>query len=179
MRYTYEWVCVISDRVTFGIDSALITWQFQLTFHGGAALLANVFPPTPLQIAVSVVGFTAGTILEQTDDLQLASFVKRKAAGATAGKKVLTTGLRAVVRHPNWLGNVIWWVSGVCVLSGTWLFPLAFVPVMFVFYTFQAGPALEGHMHRKYGAEWDEYAARVPMLVPFATCGLEKSASLV
>ena len=72
-----------------------------------------------------------------------------------------------------------WWVSGVCVLSGTWLFPLAFVPVMFVFYTFQAGPALEGHMHRKYGAEWDEYAARVPMLVPFATCGLEKSASLV
>ena len=34
-------------------------------------------------------------------------------------------------------------------------------------------------MHRKYGAEWDEYAARVPMLVPFATCGLEKSASLV
>ena len=77
------------------------------------------------------------------------------------------------------LGNVTWWVSGVCVLSGTWLFPLAFVPVMFVFYTFQAGPALEGHMHRKYGAEWDEYAARVPMLVPFATCGLEKSASLV
>ena len=77
---------------------------------------------------------------------------------------VYTGGLFRFSRHPNYLGDLISF-SGLCLLTGRWY--TAIIPVlMLAGFVFVNIPALDAHLHSRYGAAFDKYAKKTRKLIP-------------
>jgi len=127
------------------------------------ALARSSRPPGWLDAAAALV--TAGAIaVEALADLQLRRFLAARRDPAA----VLTTGLWAVSRHPNYLGEVLFW-------WGLWLFGLAADPAWWwtvagplaitALFTFVSVPWMDRRMAARHPA-WEARMARVPALWP-------------
>ncbi|KAJ7245100.1 hypothetical protein C8J57DRAFT_1358905 [Mycena rebaudengoi] len=75
--------------------------------------------------------------------------------------KIDDTGLWGVVRHPNYLGYLVW-RSGVTLTAGS--LPLTAGFIVFQLTLFHVGVlrGLHSWMAARYGAQWEEYKGRVP-----------------
>jgi len=117
-------------------------------------------------------------VLEAVADQQLAAFKANKSSNSGKSdkeladgqdKRVCDVGMWGWCRHPNYLWNVfpfasIGLISGCLPMFGLWVFIQVFWA-----YT-QSAPNHEIYMAKRYGAEWDEYKKRVPMLIPKVPC---------
>ncbi len=78
--------------------------------------------------------------------------------------RLVTKGLYAVIRHPQYLGAILWGFSIALVFQsmvGLILAALCFI--LFLWRIF----AEERLLSEAFGREWDEYAKKVKRLVPF------------
>lgn len=79
--------------------------------------------------------------------------------------KLYTGGLFRIVRHPNYLGDMILF-SGMCLIAGKWV--TAVIPVlMLAGFAFANVPVLDSHLREHYGPAFDSYAQRTKKLIPF------------
>jgi len=127
-----------------------------------AALSVGSHPLGPLDAIAALV--TAGAIaLETISDEQLRSFNRTKQQG-----EICARGLWAWMRHPNYLGEILFW-------WGLWLFGVAAAPAWYwsvigplaitAMFLFASIPMLERrHLARRPG--YAEIMKRVPALVP-------------
>ena len=104
---------------------------------------------------------------ETIADSQLRRF---KADPAQRGR-VCDAGLWSWSRHPNYFFEWLCWVAyPLFALSGVWpwgLLALAGPALMYWALRHASGiPPLEAHMHRRYGAAFAAYAARVSIFLP-------------
>ena len=115
-----------------------------------------------LDVVATVVALL-GVSLEQFADLDLRRFNRSKKPG-----DVLDQGLWSRSRHPNYLGEMMWWI-------GLWLFALAAdlgawwtivgpLTMIVMFLTASIPLAEARSAERRPG--WAEYAARTPRLLP-------------
>ena len=128
-----------------------------LVFQGGAPLGA-------LDIIWPVLGFAA-VLLERVADNELRAF--RLGLPGTSSKRVLATGVWAYVRHPNYLGEIGFWLSlGLAgfAASGQWLSLLGFALILGLFVGITV-PMIE---RRQLAAkpEYAAYCAEVGALLP-------------
>ncbi|XP_068730271.1 delta(14)-sterol reductase LBR-like isoform X1 [Montipora capricornis] len=79
----------------------------------------------------------------------------------SSGKRLLVSGWWGLVRHPNYLGDII--------MGFAWTFPCGFSHAIPFFYPVHLVTVLvhrelrdERNNHFKYGKSWDEYCRRVP-----------------
>jgi steroid 5-alpha reductase family enzyme len=119
-------------------------------------------------IAVWVVGF----FFEAVGDYQLDQHIRAAATDPSKKGALMTSGLWAYTRHPNYFGEICMWL-GMAVLSAAHMptLPLAlacFISPALITYllVYVSGiPMLEKLMEKKDG--WAEYAAQTPALVPW------------
>ena len=79
--------------------------------------------------------------------------------------KLYTGGLFRYSRHPNYLGDLVLF-GGLCLVAGRWV--TAIVPVvMLAGFVFVNIPMLDAHLRGRYGAAFEQYAARTRKLIPF------------
>lgn len=99
----------------------------------------------PLIWAAGAVGIAAVS-LELVADTQMHRFVARRRAGTEAGP-VMDTGLWSWSRHPNYLGEIGFWVSlamfGVAAAPGQWWWLFAGVAVMVAMFLGASIPMME------------------------------------
>ncbi len=104
-------------------------------------------------------------VIEAVADAQMRSSVR---AGGT-GKTTFTGGLWAYSRHPNYVGEVLFWwglwLFAVAADASLWwtVFGPAGVTLLFVFISI---PLMEAHM-KKRRSDWDTVCARVPAFLPW------------
>jgi steroid 5-alpha reductase family enzyme len=127
-------------------------------------LFQNDLGSKPLLYTGLVVGF-AGITLEYLADNTLARFRLRE---HRLPGQVLDQGLWSRCRHPNYLGEMLFWLGlGLCGLAyqAPWYTMLgaAALWAMFIFVTI---PMKERHMEGRYSG-YADYQARVPLLFPF------------
>lgn len=79
--------------------------------------------------------------------------------------RLYTQGLFRISRHPNYFGDLLLF-SGLCLIAGAWITALI-PPLMLAGFVFFNVPLLDSHLREKYGAAFDEYAARTRKLIPF------------
>ncbi|MBA4750874.1 MAG: DUF1295 domain-containing protein [Sphingopyxis sp.] len=158
-----------------GGGSKWVWWSlFQVYFLQGvmlwiwsAPLVFAVLAPSggPLVVAGFCV-WAGGFLLQAVADRQLSRF-----RSSSAGKRqVLDTGVWALVRQPNYLGEaVMWWGYFIIGLAH----PLGWIAIVSPIFTTwfmgfgSAGPFKERHMARTRGAAWQAYCDRTPRFFPF------------
>lgn len=140
---------------------ALILWIVATPVH---ALIA-----APVDASLSLIGeiglaiFAAGLALETIADWQL----YRHRLERKGGRSTLATGLWALSRHPNYLGEMLVWLGlGLSAfdLSGHWwafIGPVALAIVI----RLVSLPLTEQHLMASRG-DYQAYAARTPVLIP-------------
>lgn len=112
---------------------------------------------------IAIVVALVGVALEHFADVDLRRFNRSKKPG-----EILDAGLWSRSRHPNYLGEMLWWWA-------LWLFALAALPDMWwsgvgalamtVMFLAASIPLAEKRSaERRPG--WDEYKSRTPMLIP-------------
>jgi steroid 5-alpha reductase family enzyme len=121
---------------------------------GGLKALQIISPLTPAIVASGLALFFAGFALEAAADRAVARF---KADPANRGA-LLTSGLHAHVRHPNYLGEIVLqWGLGL-IAFGLTRNPLAFIgpALMHALIAMLSGvPMLEAHIKERAGfADW-------------------------
>lgn len=112
-----------------------------------------------LGVAVWLVGF----LFEAIGDEQL----RRHKADPTNKGKLITSGLWAWSRHPNYFGEVaLWWGVFLCTLevSGWWLGALGPIGVSYLLWSVSGVAMTEALMRRRPGFE--EYAKRTSIFFP-------------
>ena len=116
-------------------------------------------------VAVWLIGFA----IEVTADLQKSRFKKNPANSG----KFISTGLWSVVRHPNYLGEILLWI-GVLVVAAPvlqgwqWVALLSPLFVIVLLTRVSGIPLLEAKAERTWGEdpEYREYRAKTPALIP-------------
>lgn len=79
--------------------------------------------------------------------------------------KLYTGGFFKYSRHVNYLGDLLW-VGGYAILSRNyWSFLI--VVLLFSFFVFYNAPKLDRYLKEKYGEQYDHYAKKTRMLIPF------------
>ena len=123
---------------------------------------------TGATVIAGAVIMAAGLLLEGAADLQKSSAKKREPY------RFVDTGLYRLVRCPNYLGEMVFWlgvlISGVGSLHGALQWVVAaggFILIVFVM--FSGARRLEIRQNRNYGEdpEYQKYVKTVPILLPF------------
>ncbi len=79
--------------------------------------------------------------------------------------KIYTQGLFKYSRHINYFGDILW-VTAYALISKNW-FALTIPVFIFCFFAFYNAPKLDNYLKAKYDKDYDEYAKKVKMLIPF------------
>ena len=148
---------------TVGAASYIVIKYNQFEFSG----LASIGVIAGLSIAV------IGLLFEVIGDEQLRSHI------AKGEKKLLTSGLWSITRHPNYFGEILIWFG--LYLTGFGILGVAAIPVWYYLLLLigplvmtlvlvkVSTPLLERNMQKYAG--WDAYVANTPKLLPFGKKG--------
>lgn len=114
---------------------------------------------------IGTVVFVVGLLFESIGDMQLASF---KADPANKGK-LMTRGLWAWTRHPNYFGDAAVWIGLTLIALES---PLgayaAFSPAVMIFFlVYVSGKALTERMMEKKYTEYADYKERTSGFIPW------------
>ncbi len=133
-----------------------LIYRHRPLLHGLAGLLALVFShPTDLATLIALAIVLAGVALR----IWALAFVRK-------GEELCTTGPYALVRHPLYLGNFVVMV-GITVAMNNLAPELVLLLAMAALYAIVIRVE-ERWLRQRFGAAYDEYASRVPALLPAA-----------
>jgi steroid 5-alpha reductase family enzyme len=147
---------------TVGAASYIVIKYNQFEFNG------LILIPVLLGLGAAFLGLA----FEVIGDEQLRRHI------AKGEKKLLTTGLWSITRHPNYFGEILIWfglyLTGFALIGSSialWYYLLLIIgPLVISLVLVKVStPLLEQHMKKYEG--WDDYVAKTPMLVPFTKGG--------
>jgi len=118
-------------------------------------------------VIFGLIVFLFGLAYETIADYQLDTFIVRKKAG-TETATLMTTGLFAYSRRPNYFGEtLIWWGQAIMVLSLPFGFLALLSPLLITYIvTRVTGPMLEKQFLSRYPDEYKAYMESTPYFIP-------------
>ena len=149
----------------------------QINLLQGLVILAVLLPfiisisapeaVSPLFLFIGLAVFIFGLTYETVADYQLDQFIARKKAG-TEPATLMTTGLFAYSRRPNYFGEtLIWWGQAIMVITLPYGFVALISPLLITFIvTKVTGPMLEKQFLNRYPDEYRAYMASTPYFIP-------------
>ncbi len=128
----------------------------------GFALLGAASPtPTEPIDGLAIAVFALGSALNTAAEVARKRF---KDDPANAGR-LYTGGPFSLVRHPNYLGDVLWALGWAMMTRNPWAFLLpAIAAAGFVLFFI---PQLSAYLAGRYGEQYEDWARRTTRLVPF------------
>ncbi|MBK7408109.1 MAG: DUF1295 domain-containing protein [Saprospirales bacterium] len=79
--------------------------------------------------------------------------------------KIYTQGFFKYSRHINYFGDILWVTAYALMTKNLWS---ATIPIfLFAFFAFYNAPKLDEYLKEKYGKDYEEYAKKTKMLIPF------------
>lgn len=144
----------------FWVSQAVLVWVLLFPFF-----FATVSSSTFFNIA-GIALLLIGLVIETVADIQKFRHKKKS-------KNFISTGLWKYSRHPNYFGEILFWIGVYLALLPTLSFVPAIVSVasplaiIFILLFVTGVPPLEQHGRKKWGAAYKEYQKKTSMLIPW------------
>jgi protein-S-isoprenylcysteine O-methyltransferase Ste14 len=160
LRLTYMMIVLLKRKIPWE-ESVSVPFAFALYFLG--------YPLFVLPVSASIDGldffaiglFIIGCFLNSGGEI-LRNEWKNKPENTG---KIYTKGFFRYSRHINYFGDILW-VTAYAVVTKNW-YSITIPIFLFCFFAFYNAPKLDKYLKGKYGKEYDEYAKRTKMLIPF------------
>ncbi len=144
---------------------AVILWVLALPIHLTFGLQDAGRPASPTLLGLGLSVFLVGFVIEAVADWQLLRF---KRDPSNQGR-LLTTGLRAWSRHPNYFGEALLWFGlGLVAFAGTGSLLVFIGPALLTFLLLKvSGVSLLGAHLAATRPDFADYARRTSAFVPW------------
>jgi protein-S-isoprenylcysteine O-methyltransferase Ste14 len=160
LRIAYAMLFLLKRRIPWE-ESISVPIAFALYFVGFSLFVLPATEPPGASDYFAIALFGVGCILNSGSELLRNSWKKKP---ENTGR-IYTGGLFRYSRHINYFGDVLW-VLAYALITRSW-FALVIPVLLFIFFAFYNAPKLDRYLQHKYGAQYDAYAKRTKMLVPF------------
>lgn len=160
LRVLFE--CFYLMRRTIRWSEAIGIGFFVFLVHIFFALLGGTNPRGPGVIAaLGALLYVVGSYLNTASEYMRHAWKR----GPAHQGRLYTGGLSRYSRHMNYFGDEVLFIGYALVTDSPW--GLIVPAFMFLGFVFANIPALDHYLSRKYGGDFDEYAARTKKFIPF------------
>lgn len=160
LRISYTMIFLLKRKIPWE-ESFSIPFAFALYFIGFSFFVL----PTSKQIdfidICGIIIFLIGCILNTGSEIMRDNW-KRNVANKG---KIYTEGFFKYSRHINYFGDLLW-VVAYSIITRNW-FSISIPIFLFCFFAFYNAPKLDKYLKNKYGKQFDNYARKTKMLIPF------------
>jgi protein-S-isoprenylcysteine O-methyltransferase Ste14 len=160
IRLAYMMFFLLKRKIPWE-ESISVPFAFALYFIGYPLLVLPVSKPIDSVDFFAIALFVTGCILNSGGEI----LRKKWKENAENKGKIYTEGFFKYSRHINYFGDILW-VAAYAIITGNWF--ASIIPVfLFCFFAFYNAPKLDRYLKDKYGKEYEDYAKKTKMLIPF------------
>ena len=142
-------------------ESVSVAFAFALYYIGFSLFVLPVSKPIDGLDYAAMALFIIGCVLNTGGEI-LRDLWKRKPENKG---KIYTKGFFKFSRHINYFGDLLWVSAYALITRNVWAIG---IPVfLFCFFAFYNAPMLDKYLKEKYGEDYEEYARKTKMLIPF------------
>ncbi|MBK5212465.1 MAG: DUF1295 domain-containing protein [Flavobacteriaceae bacterium] len=159
-RLAYMMIVLLKRKIPWE-ESVSVPFAFALYFIGYPLFVLPISAPIDGLDYFAIGLFIIGSVLNSGGEILRN---KRKKKPENMGK-IYTKGFFKYARHINYFGDILWVIAYALITKNVWS---ATIPVfLFCFFTFYNAPKLDKYLKEKYGSDYDIYARKTKMLIPF------------
>jgi len=159
-RLAYMMIFLLKRKIPWE-ESVSVPLAFALYFIGFTLFVMPISQPIDVLDYFALIVFIIGCILNTGGEFLRNSWKKKPENKG----KIYTEGFFKYSRHINYFGDILWVIAYALITKNLWS---ATVPVfLFSFFAFYNAPKLDKYLKEKYGKDYEEYAKKTKMLIPF------------
>lgn len=159
-RLAYIMIFLLKRKIPWE-ESVSVPMAFALYFIGFPLFVLPISQPIDGLDFIAIALFTLGCVLNSGGEILRNQWKK---IPENKGK-IYTRGLFKYSRHINYFGDLLWVIGYALITKNVWSIT---IPIfLFSFFSFYNAPKLDKYLKEKYGKEYDEYAKKTKMLIPF------------
>ena len=160
LRISFGMIFLVKRRMPWE-ESISVSFAFALYYIGYPLFTLPHAAPVGNLDYFAIVLFTTGCILNTGGEIMR----HRWKTNPENKGKLYTGGFFRYSRHINYFGDLLW-LTAYAMVSKNWYATV--VPVaLFCFFAFYNAPKLDNYLKEKYGAQFDAFAQKTKMLIPF------------
>lgn len=159
-RLAYMMVFLLKRKIPWE-ESISVPFAFALYFIGFTLFVLPVSKPIDAIDYFAIMVFIIGCVLNSGGEILRHQWKKKpKNKG-----KIYTKGFFKYSRHINYFGDILWVIGYTIITRNIWSIV---IPIfLFCFFAFYNAPKLDKYLKEKYGKDYDNYAKKTKMLIPF------------
>ncbi|MEO8885193.1 MAG: DUF1295 domain-containing protein [Mucilaginibacter sp.] len=160
LRLAYMMVFLLKRKIPWE-ESISVPLAFALYYIGFPLFVLPVSAPIDGLDYFGLALFLTGCLLNTASEIKRDRW--KKLPGHEG--KMYTAGLFKYSRHINYFGDILW-VTAYAILTKNGY--AATIPIfLFCFFAFYNAPKLDNYLEKKYGEDYETYAKKTKMLIPF------------
>jgi len=159
-RFAYMMIKLLKRAIPWE-ESFCVPFAFALYFVGFSLFILPTSMPVDYIDGFGVILFIFGSFLNTGGEI-----LRNKWKKIPENKgKIYTKGFFRYSRHINYFGDLLW-VSAYAIITRNW-YSVSIPILLFCLFAFYNAPMLDRYLKEKYGKDYDAYAAKTKMLIPF------------
>lgn len=160
LRLAYMMIFLLKRKIPWE-ESISVPLAFAVYYIGYSLLVLPTSQPIDSIDYFAIALFVMGCVLNSGGEI-LRDRWKRL---PDSKGKIYTQGFFKYSRHINYFGDILW-VTAYAIVTRNWY--AVSIPVLIVcFFAFYNAPKLDKYLKDKYGKDYDDYARKTKMLIPF------------
>ena len=161
LRLAYMMIFLLKRKIPWQ-ESISVPFAFALYFIGFPLFVLSTRAPIDGLDYFAIGLFIVGCVLNSGSEILRNKWKKNpKNKG-----RIYKEGLFKYARHINYFGDILW-VSAYALITKN-AYSATIPMLLFCFFAFYNAPKLDKYLKDKYGKEYEEYANRTKMLIPYA-----------
>lgn len=142
-------------------ESFSVPFAFALYFVGFSLFILSTSKPIDFIDIFGIFLFVVGCILNTGGEVLRNQWKKNPDNKG----KIYKTGFFRYSRHINYFGDLLW-VTAYAIITRNW-YAVSIPIFLFCLFAFYNAPKLDKYLKDKYGKDYNDYANKTKMLVPF------------
>lgn len=160
VRVSYMMVVLLKRRIPWE-EGISVPLAFALYYIGFSLFVLPTSKSLNSLDFFAIALFIVGSVLNSGGEILRNKWKKNP----TNKGKIYTKGFFKYSRHINYFGDLLW-VIAYAVITRNWY--ASTIPLfLFCFFAFYNAPKLDNYLKNKYGKEYEKYAQKTKMLIPF------------